>query len=77
MKMRLRFDDATKGLKLMTKSPGGKKWKTATKLLVQDSEKHVAKHGGKKRARQESGSPSANYVPLGRRRRMNAQNTPS
>ena len=77
MKTRLRFDDGNKGLKLMTKSPGGRKWKTATKMLVQDAEAHVAKYGGKKRARQESGSPSANYVPMGRRRRMNnTNNTP-
>ena len=68
MKTRLRFDDAAQGLKLMVKSPGqSKKWKQATKLLVDDAEKHVAKYGGKKRNRSDSTSPSQHYVPQGRR----------
>ena len=68
MKTRLRYDDANKGLKLMVKSPGqSKRWKQATKLLVEDAEKHVAKYGEKKRNRSESTSPSQHYVPRGRR----------
>ena len=73
LKTRLRFDDGARGLKLMVRSPGqGKRWKPATKTQVQDAEKHVAKHGGRKRPREKDDetSPSANYVPMGRRRRQ-------
>ena len=71
-KTRLRYNDVAKGLKLMTKSQGqNKKWRQATKMLV---EWHVAKHGGKKRQRDETQtSPSENFIPKGRRQR---QNTP-
>ena len=73
MKTRLRFDDGARGLKLMVRSPGQhKKWKQATKMLVKDAEKHVAVHGGKKRAREGDTSPSQNFVPAERRRRHNS-----
>ena len=53
----------------MIKSPGQhRKWKQATKTLVEEAERHVAKHGGKKRHRDENEtSPSANYIPTGRK----------
>ena len=70
-KTRLRFDDGARGLRLMIKSPGQhKRWKPATKTLVQDAEKHVAAYGGKKRSREPETSPSQNFVPSGRRRRQ-------
>ena len=73
LKTRLRFDDGARGLKLMVRSPGqGKKWKPATKLQVEDAEKHVAVHGGRKRPREKDNetSPGESYVPKGRRRRQ-------
>ena len=58
----------------MTKSLGGK-WKPASKMLVEDAEHYVAKNGGK-RAKEGETSPRANYVSIGRRRRLSKWNNP-